>query len=409
MKTVGLITEYNPFHKGHGYHIEESKRISGADTVIVVMSGNYVQRGEPAFMDKYTRAQVALDNGADLIIELPVIYATASAEIFARGAVSILSQIGITDSICFGAEHANMEELSRIAHILAEEPTEFKELLRNYLKTGVSFPIARTKALTNYLNAAEGFSLLSSPNNILGIEYLKALLHEKSNIQPYSIPRIHSGYHAKSFDDRYYSATAIRNIPENEKILETLMAIDSAYTSSFEKSYPIRNFHFNTILGEKLMNACTNDSLSTFLDVTDELSFSIKNKINQYTGFSDFIMKLKTKNVTYSRLSRCLLHIMLDIKEDMVKDGLGQNTIPYVRVLGFSDKGSALLKNIPSEIAILTKTSGYKNVLRSPFGKRLFEQNLYSDNLYRLVAMNQYKQIIPNEFNQKILKAAPKS
>ena len=187
MKIVGLITEYNPFHNGHLYHIEEAKRVTGADTVVVVMSGDYVQRGTPAVMPKRLRTEMALKCGAGAVFELPVCYASGSAEFFAMGAVSLLDHLGAVDSICFGSESNDLEALQEIAGILLEEPDGYQELLKEALRSGQSYPSARQKALAGCTGNDALASLLDDPNNILGIEYLKALRKLNSSMVPYTI------------------------------------------------------------------------------------------------------------------------------------------------------------------------------------------------------------------------------
>ena len=209
MKIVGLITEYNPFHNGHLYHIKKAKEITGADYAIVVMSGNYVQRGAPAIMPKHLRAEVALEAGADIIFELPVCYACSSAEYFAAGAVSLFEQLNCVDSLCFGSECGNYELLERLARIIADEPEEYRTVLTASLKKGKSFPRARQEALIEYLGDESLNIVLEQPNNILGIEYIKALYQKHSPIHTYTIKRMVSGYHDTHLTGPYSSASAI--------------------------------------------------------------------------------------------------------------------------------------------------------------------------------------------------------
>ena len=183
MKIVGLITEYNPFHNGHKYHIEKAKEITGAEYVIAVMSGDFVQRGAPAVMPKHLRAEMALHGGCDMIIELPVRYATGSAEYFASGAISILDGLGCVDAICFGSECGDYASLEKIAKVLADEPDDYKLLLQNNLKAGYSFPVARQIALENYFHDDKLNAVIKEPNNILGIEYIKAMLSRNSSMK----------------------------------------------------------------------------------------------------------------------------------------------------------------------------------------------------------------------------------
>lgn len=405
MRTVGLITEYNPFHKGHRYHIEEAKKLSGASHVVVIMSGNFVQRGIPAFLDKYSRAEIALKNGVDLVLELPVIFAAGSAEIFAKGAVSILDRIGITDYICFGTEKSSAGELQRIAEILIKEPEEFRGRLRKELKDGSSFPAARKKALLSAFPEADREKmeqLINSPNNILGIEYMKALATRNSSIQPLCIHRIHAGYHEEAYEKRFFSASAIRSIQDNGLLLSTLGEIDDLYIRDFKKSYPVFTSDFNEILGSRLLSSDSSCDLTDFLDVSGDIANSIRKNLYSYMGIDEFASLLKSKNVTYSRISRCLLHIMLNIRDSVVKNALEHDFPSYVKILGFNIRGKELLGKIHPDITLLTRTAGYEKRLTKPLDREIFETNLHADMLYRMVIMNKFKHVIPNEFTQKI-------
>jgi len=403
MKTVGLITEYNPFHRGHEYHIKEAKRQTQAELAIVIMSGNYVQRGTPAFLDKYSRAEIALRHGADLVIELPLIFAVGSAEIFAQGAVSILDRIGVTDFICFGAEEADTKKLLKAAQILALEPVEFQDVLKKNLKRGLSFPAARAGALRVLAGSGRDSieNIIRQPNNILAVEYLKALIRRNSGITPLCIPRIHSGYHDSSFENRFFSASALRSVENPKALLSALEEIDSVYTKQFHISYPVKTEDFDTILGQRLLSAST-ASLTAFSDVSHDIENAIRKNLSLYTGFHDFAMLLKNKNQTYTRICRCLLHIMLDIRTDLVQSALSQELPNYIRILGFTKKGSRLLSNIPPGITLLTRAAGYQEQLSNPADKKIFEINLHADELYRMTVMSKFKQNLPNEFTKKL-------
>ena len=210
MRVVGLIAEYNPYHNDHKYHIEKAKELATADYAIVVMRGNFVQRGTPAIMPKHLRAEAALKCGADLGIELPVYYATGTAEQFAYGAVSLLDKLGCVDAICFGSECGDIEPLKSLAKILCDEPAEYKENLQFNLRSGMSFPLARQKAIQAVCDSSHLTELLEQPNNILGIEYLKALYRLGSNIEPLTIRREASHYHDTELQEQFSSASALR-------------------------------------------------------------------------------------------------------------------------------------------------------------------------------------------------------
>lgn len=404
MKTVGLITEYNPFHKGHEYHIKEAKRQTGADLAVIVMSGNYVQRGMPAFLDKYSRTEIALKHGADLVIELPLIFAVGSAEIFAQGAVSILDRIGVTDFLCFGTEETEMEKLLKTAQILASEPEKFQDTLKENLKKGLSFPAARARALCIFAGSDKDFTedIINQPNNILAVEYLKTLIRRNSNIIPLCIPRIHSGYHDSSFEHRFFSASALRSLENPDILLSALKEIDSVYTKQFHISCPVQTEDFDTILGQRLLSACAS-GLTIFSDISHDIENAIRKNLFYYTGFHDFAMLLKNKSLTYTRICRCLLHIMLNIRADIVRNALIQDLPRYIRILGFTKKGSELLSHIRSDIIPLIRTAGYQKVLTNPVDREIFEINLHADELYRMTVMTKFKQNLPNEFNKKLL------
>ena len=218
MKTIGIIAEYNPFHNGHAYQIAELKRKTNADFVVIAMSGDFVQRGAPAIIDKYCRAEMALLCGADLVIELPAVWAVSSAEDFAMAGVTLFDKMGCIDGICFGAESDQLPQLKSIAGVLAEEPDIYRSALSSYLKKGLAFPAARAAALSDYFKSTGMnflISILDTPNNILAVEYLKALKRRNSAMTPILIPRAGSGYHDTTINTPTASASAIRAAVSN--------------------------------------------------------------------------------------------------------------------------------------------------------------------------------------------------
>ncbi len=400
MKITGLITEYNPFHNGHLYHIEKSKEITGADAVIVVMSGNFVQRGTPAVMPKHLRANSALCCGAALVLELPVCYATGSAEFFAYGAVSLLDKLGCVDSICFGSECGDLALLEKLAEIISTEPEEYKQFLSKYLKEGNSFPLARQKALRNYCRNEAVDAVLSEPNNILGMEYLKALQRLGSSIKPFTISRISSHYHDESLQDSFSSASAIRKRIADTGLDSLLGQIPPAALSLLyryhQKSFPIDSNDFSLLLRYKLL---TEDRLSllTYADVSEELANRICNRLNDYKTFEQFCALLKTKEVTYSRISRALIHILLDIKKNDYRE------IEYARLLGFCKKEVFILSLIKehAKIPLLSKLSG--SLTLSAAASHMLEQDIFAANLYEAVASDKFKTSFVHEYTQKIV------
>lgn len=402
MKIVGLIAEYNPFHNGHQYHIEKAREITGADAVIVVMSGNFVQRGTPAIMPKHLRTEAALKGGASVVIELPVCYATGSAEYFAYGAVSILDKLGCVDAICFGSECGNIEVLQDLAKIIHDEPKQYKESLNLYLRQGDSFPLARQKAMKDFLKSNVADSILGEPNNILGIEYLKALYRLSSKIKPYTIQRVGSHYHDDYLQKTYSSASAIRKAMSQTMELDEFDIKNQMPEScallmkeAYGHRYPIYANDFSLLLKYKLLNE-NKESLMEYADVSEELANRILNRLNEYVSFDQFCELLKTKEMTYARISRALLHILLDIKnEDLSK-------ITYARVLGFRDVDSEVLSEIKkhTSISLITKLPSTEDLLANS----MLTQDVYAANLYESVVTDKFGTNFINEYTQKLVR-----
>lgn len=400
MKIVGLIAEYNPFHNGHQYHIEKAKEITSADAVIVVMSGNFVQRGTPAIMPKHLRTEMALKAGASLVIELPVCYATGTAEQFAYGAVSILHSLGCVDAICFGSECGDIHVLKDLAEILCDEPDEYKESLQKYLRSGLSFPLARQKAIEETYPSQDFSNILEQPNNILGIEYLKALYRLNSKMKPYTIERISSGYHDTDLQNKFSSATALRQTIISGKFKDLHGQVPSSsmtiLEAHYETRYPIYANDFSLLLKYRLLNE-TKSSLTEYADVSEELANRIYNQRNEYIDFEQFCELLKTKEVTYSRVSRALLHILLGIRKTAYVD------IQYVRVLGFRKGDSDVLTVIKnaSAIPLLTKLTATKDL--SDSAVHMLNHDIYASNLYESVVTDKFKTSFINEHEHQIV------
>lgn len=400
MKIVGLIAEYNPFHNGHQYHIEKAKEITGADAVIVVMSGNFVQRGAPAIMPKHLRAEMAIKAGASLVLELPVCYATGTAEQFAYGAVSILNSLGCIDAICFGSECGDINILSDLAKILCAEPHEYRESLQMFLRNGLSFPLARQKAIETICSNSSIAHLLERPNNILGIEYIKALYRLNSKIKPYTIQRVSSQYHDMDLQEEFSSATALRQVIGENSIRGLVGQIPndniSLFQNNYQKRYPIFTNDFSLLLKYRLLNE-TKSSLTEYADVSEELANRIYNQRNEYIDFEQFCELLKTKELTYSRICRALLHILLGIKKSDYTD------IQYARVLGFRKGDSDVLTVIKnaSAIPLLTKLTATKDL--SDSAVQMLNQDIYTSNLYESVVTDKFKTPFINEHAHQIV------
>ncbi len=412
MKTVGLITEYNPFHNGHAYHIEKAKMLTGADRVIVVMSGDFVQRGAPAVMPKHLRAESALLSGASLIIELPVCFATGSAEYFAQGAISLLNRLGCIDSICFGSECGDLHLLKEIAQLLADEPIEYQAALKQALKEGASFPAARQEALNIYSDKYS--EILASPNNILGIEYLKALAKIHSKIEPFTIKRIGAGYHDMDIDGQFSSATAIRSdiyqltdvnsssesIPLTHIQTQVPSSCHELMKKNYQIRYPIKSDDFSLLLKAKLLSE-TAGSLSHYLDISPELANRILRLRNDYLSFEQFCDLLKTKELTRSRISRSFIHVLLGITNDWLT--AMKAPASYARILGFRRDHADLLGILKRTSDIPLITSPARAVLADT-AYQMLELDIYASDLYESVITDLYGTPFHNELTKQIIK-----
>lgn len=408
MKIVGLITEYNPFHNGHKYHLEKALEITESDAAIVIMSGDFVQRGTPAIMSKHLRAESALKGGASVVLELPSCYASGSAEYFASGAVSILHSLNCVDSICFGSECGDISKLYKIAEILVSEPEEYQLLLQKYLKAGNAFPLARQKALADYTTESELADVLSKPNNTLAIEYLKALIRLKSPITAYTISRIESNYHDDALSETYSSATAIRNVlgattPAFESLVPQVpdFSLDTLKTS-YNKKLPIEADDFSLLLKYKLLTE-TKDSLRRYADVSTELANRIINQRNAFESWSQFCNLLKTKEITFTRISRILLHILLGITQKQMDDYKDSDFAGYAKILGFSKKDTNILSimKASSTIPLITKL-GNEYDLSDSFSQML-ANDIFASDLYESVVADKFKSIFINEYQKQIV------
>lgn len=424
MKIVGLIAEYNPFHNGHQYHISKALEMTGSDAAVVLMSGNFVQRGTPAIMPKYLRAEAALKCGASAVFELPVCFACGSAEYFAGGALSIFESLGCIDSLCFGSECGDFEKLSRIARIFTEEPEEFRGFLVGFLRKGLSFPAARQKALLAYTQDEELCRILELPNNTLGIEYLKAIYRTGSHIRPYTLKRLESGYHDEELAENYSSASAIRRL-----LAHTVNSLDLVQDTAYDEPrlneiltrledhvppscirlleenyrirYPVYANDFSLLLKHRLLNE-TAQSLTVYADVTPDLANRIYNYRNALLTWEQFCDLLKTKEVTRSRISRMLLHILLNIRQTDMEAYAADGFSEYVRLLGFTKSDSPVLKELKTHtrIPIISKLANAKGLTLT--GIHMLDTDTYAADLYESVITDKYNYTFINEFEQRI-------
>lgn len=392
IKVNGVVAEYNPFHNGHGYQLQDAKAQTEADYTIIVMSGSFMQRGTPALLDKFKRAEMALRNGADLVIELPTLYSASSADYFATGAVTLLDKLGVVNFLCFGSERGDVDTLKQIADILEDEPEEFSALLKQYLKQGLSYPIARTNALMRFRpDLSDCRDILSSANNILGISYLKALRRRNSPIKPVTTKRTSSDYHDRMLGTHQSSALALRHAIYDGSNLQALS--DQMPASAYEiLSAAIADgqcLQVNDLSGplhyKLLMEA--DEGYTSYLDVSEELSDRIRNHLCDFTSFHDFCELLKTKDMTFTRISRCLMHILLNIKTDEMEMLQQTDYINYARVLGFRKDAEGLLTAIKENacIPLLTKLADAEQVLDET-SLAMLKRELRMNAVYRSAA-----------------------
>lgn len=432
MKVVGLITEYNPFHNGHKYHIEQAKKITGADYVVAVMSGNFVQRGAPALIDKYSRTVMALENGVDLVLELPVCYATASAEYFAHGAVSILDKLGIVDALCFGSECGDLSMLSLAAQFLLEAPAAFEQQLLEHLKDGLTYPAARSKAMEQYLNDVDASTkhslsaILAEPNNILGIEYMKALIHFSSSIEPFTIQRIAAHYHETVLSSSLASpegeidqtapiissATAIRHSIQEDNgqngfLLSTVLQsvpsdVAQLLQTNYQITYPVREEDFASLLRYKLRME-DNKSLASYLDITPDLAKRLKNHPDYNSSVADLLQSIKTKNMTLTRINRAFTHILLNIKTDAMKSYQENGWTPYARILGIRKEATPLLRQIEKKscIPMIKKVSKAEQQL-TKLGMQMLSEDIFAADIYHQAVYEKFGTKSINEYQHGI-------
>lgn len=373
MKNVGIICEYNPFHNGHKYQLKKAREISGADNVICIMSGSFVQRGEPAAWNKWSRAEMAVRNGADLVIELPVVCSCQSAEVFATGAIKILNQMKVLDSLCFGSESGKLKTMFELAVILADEPAELKFNIQSKLGEGLVFPKAYQLAVLDYLKSSknwneadylEAHSLLLNPNNILGLEYLKALILSNSKIEPLTIKRIGSAHNDNEIKNDFASATSIRR-----------EIIEHGFTEKLEKSLPFESLNiietagkittwenFKDILFYKLRSTDIND-IQQYAYISEGIENRILSALLHSTSVSDLIDRVKTKRYTRTSIQRILAAILIGIKKDDIKRFKEPAALSYIRVLALNKNGGKILREMKKlEVEnIINKFASFKS------------------------------------------------
>ncbi|MBH5316685.1 nucleotidyltransferase [Paenibacillus sp. GSMTC-2017] len=392
MRAVGVIVEYNPFHNGHYYHLQQSRKITGADTVVAVMSGHFLQRGEPAMWDKWTRTRMALAGGCDLVIELPVAYATQAAEWFAYGSVSLLEATGVVDAFCFGTESGQLEPLQMAAELIVDEPPAFKTILKEQLATGTSYPSAFSTSISTYLEEQgyAGFAKFpyAMPNHTLALHYLLALKRIKGVMRPFTIARERAQYNQDTITDgEIASATALRKqLLIHQSVKEIQSYIPSTTYDIIDKCWAkgMKPISWDNYIVPLMHTMLTHSAqqLSDMNELSEGLEHRILNNLPNLTSanFEQLLSLLKTKRYTRTKLQRALLSILLGHrKSDFSPDKLSTG-VQYIRVLGFSDKGRQLLKRMRTS----SKLPVLMSAARPPQSCNYLEMDVQASNAYML-------------------------
>ncbi len=367
MNVLGIVVEYNPFHNGHLFHLNESKKMTNADIVIAVMSGYFLQRGEPAIVSKWTRTEMALASGVDLVVELPYAFATQKAETFANGAVSILDAL-YCDFLCFGSETGKIEPFLATNEMLSKAEKSYDELIQHYIKTGISYPKALTLAFQNLPTGEHHSSYidLSLPNNILGYHYVKAILDQKSSMKPTTIKRTSAGYHDLHFHSpTIASATSIRKaiFSDNREIGAYVPNQTYNLLNDYEGQHQILHqwecyFH---LLKYRIMTMSL-DEINAIYEVEEGLEYRLKQQIQKATSFQEFMERMKTKRYTWTRLQRLCTHILTNTTKNQIKSQTLQRS-PYIRLLGMSSNGREYLSTHKKKmkLPVISKLSTFKH------------------------------------------------
>ncbi|HPT53572.1 MAG TPA: nucleotidyltransferase [Fervidobacterium sp.] len=420
MKVLGIVVEYNPFHFGHLNHLHQSIELVRPEYVVAVMSGNFCQRGEPAMINKFARAEIALRYGVDVVFELPTLYAIQDAGGFALGSIGILERTGVVSDIVFGSESGDLEFISRVANLLTYQSPEFEQSFKRQLKRGYSYPNARKYALMEVLD--DKMERLSKSNDILGIEYVKALLKYNSKIRPHVIQRVGADYNDDDYKGRFSSASAIRKAIANGDFSKIGDAIPDwtfkVMKDEFEKGRgPVFWKDLSFILA--LFRKMNREDFEKYYSFNEGLDLRFVESSRNAGDIQDFIDKVKTKRFTYSRIRRAMLHVLFDMDKEKVE--LSNEMGPqYLRLLGFTEKGRELLKIMKKKctIPIISTASLYKNILDETQKKMSegkghfeiepglytwqFEKDILASDLYTLMYPNKKEAVAGMDFRQPV-------
>lgn len=390
---VGIIAEFNPFHNGHLYHLLQSKDLAQADSVVAIISGNFTQRGDTSIVDKWTKAYMAICGGCDLVLELPIVYSISSAENFASGAIKILDSLKVVNSISFGAEAEDLATLNNIANVLYTEPKEYTTILTHELQKGLSFPAARENAILMYLNDIKRYAnILNSPNNILAIEYLKALKLQKSNIKPIMVKRKKVYYNDERIVDDFASATAIRKLIKRREYEELSKVVPRSTYKLLSRQIRDGNTVLDLSKFEKeiiySLRRMSVKDIENLPDVSEGLENLIKSSADNCNDLNRLIANIKSKRYTQTRIQRILLYSLLGIDKRLMMES--KKVVPYARVLGFTNKGKELISEINRKnpkIQMITSVKKYiekNNKASNRILMQMLQKDILATDIYTL-------------------------
>jgi len=403
-RILGIISEYNPFHNGHLYQLQKSKKLVNPDYSVCIMSGNFSQRGVPSLVDKWSKAEMAIKAGFDMVIELPTVYSISSAENFAEGAIKILSSFSDV-TLSFGSEIGSMAVLDQFADIFYREPKEYLLILKHELEKGLSYPKARENAILFYLQDVKKYSnILSSPNNVLAIEYLKAIKKLKSRIFPITVKRIGTDYNSLAVNGNIASATAIRKLLYNKKSIKKYVP---AYSYEIIKSnlkmgkilYTLKTYEKEIIFKLRTMSLT---EILNLQDVSEGLENAIKKAANSCNNIEELVNSIKSKRYTLSRIQRILLYALLNITKTDIIDSYKAK--PYVRVLGISEKGKYLLSEMNSKKfknPVITSVKKFLIENNNKALENMLHKDILATNIYTLGYENDSKANL--DYTQKLI------
>jgi len=385
-RVLGIIAEYDPFHRGHLYHLKESKRVTGADRTVCVMSGEFTQRGDPAWHNKYLRAEAAIRNGVDLVVELPFVYACNNAEYFAKGAVDILDGLGCVDVLSFGSESGDMSGLMNVAGTLATGSPELNSHIRAGMSSGLSYPKARSLAVTEILGQGAAH-VLSSPNNILGAEYLRRLISRGSKIEAVTVKRFACDEDGVSESEKVAGATAIRAmLSVGENVEDYITQETAAVISEYKTRGDFTHAEPAVLLSLLLYAIATKErgELAEIFSASEGLENRLADAAGRAENFAELIRCMKTKRYTETRIKRLISHTVVGLtKADMAAAEAGGL---YARVLAFGEGGASLLRKIRSTSLIPIITNPNKQLAFHPECEPISRLSRRASAIYRILS-----------------------